>query len=110
MAIDINRCIGCGLCAEACKEENHVPEGPYFRTWIERYMIPKPAPGSPETRGEAIVDSPNGGIGGFPECPIPKAEIEHSFFVPKFCNLCEHSPCVQACPVGQRSTLPTGRC
>jgi len=28
MAIDANRCIGCGFCAEACKKENHVPEGP----------------------------------------------------------------------------------
>src|ERR1039457_3750388 len=37
MAIDANRCIGCGFCAEACKKENHVPEGPYFRTWVERY-------------------------------------------------------------------------
>ncbi len=27
MAIDVNRCLGCGLCAEACKKENHVPEG-----------------------------------------------------------------------------------
>ena len=39
MAIDINRCIGCGLCAEACKKENHVPEGPYFRTWIDRKSV-----------------------------------------------------------------------
>lgn len=108
MAIDINRCIGCGLCAEACKKENLVPEGPYFRTWIERYIIPKPKPGSAEPRGEAIVDSPNGGIGGFPEPPIPKAEIEHSFFVPKLCNLCDHSPCVQVCPVGATFDAPDG--
>ena len=46
MAIDVNRCIGCGLCAEACKKENHVPEGPYYRTWIERYIITKAEPGS----------------------------------------------------------------
>src|ERR1035438_10222470 len=39
MCIDVNRCIGCGLCVEACKKENGVPEGPYFRTWIERYEI-----------------------------------------------------------------------
>ena len=102
MALDINRCIGCGLCAEACKAENHVPDGPYFRTWIERYVIPKPKPGSLETRGEAIVDSPNGGIGAFKDFPValPKEEIEHSFFVPKLCNLCKHSPCTQVCPVG----------
>src|SRR5512135_535407 len=54
MAIDANRCIGCGFCAEACKKENHVPEGPYFRTWIERYIVKKPKPGSAEERGEVV--------------------------------------------------------
>src|SRR5689334_19837055 len=42
MAIDANRCIGCGSCAEACKKENNVPEGHYYRTWIERYIVKKP--------------------------------------------------------------------
>ena len=41
MAVDANRCIGCGLCAEACKTENHVPEGSFYRTWIERYHVRK---------------------------------------------------------------------
>ncbi len=67
MAIDANRCIGCGFCAEACKKENHVPEGPYFRTWVERYIITKPKPGSGAARGETLVDSPDGGIHGYPE-------------------------------------------
>ena len=95
MAIDANRCIGCGLCAEACKKENHVPEGPYYRTWIERYTVTKPKPRSGETRGETFVECPNGGMRGFGEPPVPKEEIQHSFFVPKLCNLCEHSPCTQ---------------
>ncbi|MCX6905781.1 MAG: 4Fe-4S binding protein [Verrucomicrobia bacterium] len=96
MGLDINKCIGCGLCAEACKKENHVPEGPnFFRTWIERYVIKKPERGSSEARGEVIVDSPNGGIGGFPPLTISKDEIQHSFFVPKLCNACKHSPCAQ---------------
>lgn len=108
MAIDSNRCIGCGLCAEACKKENHVPEGPYYRTWVERYIIAKPEPGSGNVRGKTHVDCPNGGIKGYPESPVPKDQIQHSFFVPKLCNLCHHSPCVQVCPVGATFDSPDG--
>lgn len=108
MALDVERCIGCGLCAEACKKENGVPEGNYFRTWIERYIITKPKPGSGETRGDVFVDSPNGGIRGFPPSTIPKQDILKSFFVPKMCNLCEHSPCSQVCPVGATFDTPDG--
>ena len=40
MGIDINKCIGCGRCANACKIENNVPRVPFFfRTWVERYQI-----------------------------------------------------------------------
>ena len=27
MCVDVDRCIGCGLCVDACKTENHVPSG-----------------------------------------------------------------------------------
>jgi Fe-S-cluster-containing dehydrogenase component len=108
MAIDIDRCIGCGLCAEACKTENQVPAGAYFRTWIERYIIKKPEPGSAQTRGETVVDSPNGGMNGFPPSPVPREQILKAFYVPKLCNLCEHSPCSQACPVGATFDSPDG--
>ena len=47
-----------------------------------------------------MVDCPGGGIHGYPAPPVSKEEIQHSFFVPKLCNLCRHSPCVQVCPVG----------
>lgn len=108
MAIDANRCIGCGLCAEACKKENHVPEGPYYRTWVERYVITKPKAGSNEARGETLVDCPNGGMQPYGQPPVPKDQILHSFFVPKLCNLCEHSPCTQVCPVGAAFDAPDG--
>jgi len=107
MAIDVGRCIGCGLCTEACKTENHVPEGPYYRTWVERYIITKARSGAPEARGETLVDTPEGGMHGFPE-RVPQEEILHSFFVPKLCNLCRRSPCAQVCPVGATFDSPDG--
>lgn len=109
MCIDIDRCIGCGLCVDACKKENHVPEAStYFRTWIERYIIKKPKPGTGEIRGEVVVDSPNGGRDGFPAAKVPREEILKAFFVPKLCNLCADSPCVQVCPVGATFDAPDG--
>jgi Fe-S-cluster-containing dehydrogenase component len=87
--IDIERCIGCGSCARACKAENNVPDG-YFRTWIERYVVGLEG---------SHVDSPNGGVDGFP--PVQTSfEATRAFFVPKLCNHCKETPCVQVCPVG----------
>jgi Fe-S-cluster-containing dehydrogenase component len=102
MAIDIDKCIGCGLCVRACKTENDVPHEPfYFRTWVERYRVPEGAGDHPQ------VDSPNGGYDGFPEVADARAG-EKTFFVPKLCNQCATSPCVQVCPVGATFESPDG--
>ena len=102
MAVDIRKCIGCGNCVRACKTENDVPLEPYyFRTWVERYHVPE---GDIE---HPVVDSPNGGFDGFPE-RYPPDDRAKNFFVPKLCNHCAHSPCVQVCPVGATFESPDG--
>ena len=95
--VDTAACIGCGLCVSACKEENHVPEEPeYTRTWIERHTT--------TTDGALYIDSPDGGIDGFPpESTAPGAAgkpVESSFFMPRLCMQCANSPCTEVCPVG----------
>lgn len=101
MAIDIERCIGCGNCVRACKQENDVPLEPYyFRTWVERYHVADGIGEHPQ------VDSPNGGYDGFDERYA--GSDGKTFFVPKLCNHCAHSPCVQVCPVGATFESPDG--
>lgn len=88
--VDTHKCIGCGACVRACQVENHVPDH-FFRTWVERYLISE--------TGESYVDSPNGGLNGF-EPVITGFQVTKAFFVPKMCNHCRKTPCVQVCPVG----------
>ena len=98
MLIDPDKCIGCGNCVRACEAENDVPPG-YFRTWIERYHVDDYDLEHPQ------VDSPNGGHDGFPD---KYKDGGKTFFIPKLCNHCADSPCVQVCPVGATFVTPDG--
>lgn len=100
MGIQVDKCIGCGACVEACKTENDVPREPFFfRTWVERYVV--------RTDGEVTVDSPNGGMNGFPPAEADE-DVLRTYFVPKLCNQCDNPPCVQVCPVGATFKSPDG--
>jgi menaquinone reductase, iron-sulfur cluster-binding subunit len=77
MAIDLDKCNGCGACMMACAVENNVPPAPQGAndrkgiTWVRVFQV---------SNGE---DGPN----------------RKSVFVPVLCQQCgEEAPCVSVCP------------
>ena len=56
--VDTYKCVGCGLCVKACKNENEIPyDANVTRTWVERYVLTK--------EGRLFADSPKGARDGF---------------------------------------------
>ncbi|MEN8129001.1 MAG: 4Fe-4S dicluster domain-containing protein [Pseudomonadota bacterium] len=79
MAIDLDRCVGCGACVLACKSEWGVADGRQ-RNWV----------------------TPIGPVGSFPD------RVESTFYV-GLCHHCDQPTCVEACPTAATYKDDKGR-
>ncbi|MDP1648121.1 MAG: 4Fe-4S dicluster domain-containing protein [Rubrivivax sp.] len=101
--VDVNKCIGCLRCVEACKAENDVPRNAnQFRTWVERYVhIEGEASMRIDSQQDPVNIEASGSQKEYRFADRYKgAKVDKAFFVPKLCNQCSHPACVQVCPVG----------
>ena len=80
MVIDLQRCVGCGACALACKTENNTAERMNGQTF---------------NWADFVVET----TGAFPS---PKVVT-----MPVLCNHCTEAPCVEACPVEPKAMFKT---
>ena len=80
MVIDLQKCVGCGACALACKTENN--------TALRR-------------KGQTFnwADFVHATIGAFPHTRYRT--------MPVLCNHCSNAPCVEACPVDPKAMYKT---
>ena len=84
IGINLDRCIGCHTCANACKMQNNVPDGMLWNRVI--------------TEGCDAID---GAVGEYPN--LMRA------YVPLACQHCENPACLKVCPTGATYKDEQGR-
>ena len=84
IGINLDRCIGCHTCANACKMQNNVPDGMLWNRVI--------------TEGCDAID---GAVGEYPNLTRT--------YVPLACQHCENPACLKVCPTGATYKDDQGR-
>ena len=84
IAIDLERCVGCHTCANACKMQNNVPTGMLWNRVT--------------TEGCDVID---GAVGTYPNLTRT--------FLPVACQHCENPACQRVCPTGATYKDDKGR-
>ena len=84
IAIDLERCVGCHTCANACKMQNNVPTGMLWNRVT--------------TEGCDVID---GAVGTYPNLTRT--------FLPVACQHCENPACQRVCPTGATYKDEMGR-
>jgi len=98
--VSIDKCIGCAAVHGCVQDENNVP-GSRFLPDVGRAVHHEE-----ERNHDGQGDRAN--AEALPRTASDKS-ILRSYFVAKLCNQCRKPPCVQVCPVGQRSDEGRGR-
>ena len=84
IAINLNRCVGCHTCANACKMQNNVPEGMLWNRVL--------------TEDCDVMD---GALGTYPNVTRT--------FLPVACQHCQNAACQRVCPTGATYKDDKGR-
>ncbi|MEG0016290.1 MAG: 4Fe-4S dicluster domain-containing protein [Gordonibacter sp.] len=84
LAINLDRCVGCHTCSNACKLQNNIPMG---MLWLRVV-----------TEGADVMD---GAVGTYPDLSRR--------YVPVACQHCENPACQKVCPTGATYKDDLGR-